>query len=147
MTLRNGHCGRLACGAAGRALVLFVVRRLSTLFCGITQLMKDENAKEGHSLLLFGAEGLIERLPRTASFSRSSARWVNASARRRWKSTGSRLRKTSRGLLSHSSAIRFAASMIRACRSLALVRIASSRAGQYFSWSDEAIVAYYVLAL
>ena len=50
----------------GRVLVLFVVLRFSTLFRGIAQLMKDEDAEEGHSLLLFGAEGLIERFPRDA---------------------------------------------------------------------------------
>ena len=48
-----------------RGLVLFVVLRLRTLFRGIPQLMNDEDAEEGHSLLLFGAEGLIKRLPRS----------------------------------------------------------------------------------
>ena len=46
------------------ALVLFVILRRSALFRSVTQLTKNENAQESHSLLLFGAEGLIERLPR-----------------------------------------------------------------------------------
>ena len=49
----------------GRASILFVVfQHRDLLFRSVPHLTKYLDRKKGHALLLVGAEGLIERLPR-----------------------------------------------------------------------------------